>query len=258
MAAAAVFGTAELLEAILLELPIKDLLMNAQRVSTTFNTTIQASTRLQQALFFKPLPGPPLNLERFNSSRLREIPSENVYHTVIENPFYDGLSQYKPLLKSRRFKPLLTALQRQEASWRRMLVTQPPITTKGPNITIRRPIKFPIDALSSKVGHISIWYHPVEIPRHVNEVICGLSFGAIEDHCPPQGRIGGKYSRSSFIPGTSETEDVHYAWEVRRITGPKPDSFSEKVKKVESGEWSSVEMWRPFDCGEKESMGQRR
>lgn len=49
-----VFGVAELLEAILVELPMRDLLLS-QRVSKTFQLTIKGSTKLQRKLFFVPM-----------------------------------------------------------------------------------------------------------------------------------------------------------------------------------------------------------
>lgn len=49
-----VLGTTELLEAILLSLDQRTLLVSAQRVNHTWHTLIQISTTLQQALFFRP------------------------------------------------------------------------------------------------------------------------------------------------------------------------------------------------------------
>ncbi len=49
----AVFSTAELLEAILLELPMYDLLVTAQLISQSFHTAIISSVSLQQALFVR-------------------------------------------------------------------------------------------------------------------------------------------------------------------------------------------------------------
>jgi hypothetical protein len=54
-AATQVFDTTELLEIILYELPTKDLLF-AQRISKQTKAVIDNSTKLQQALFFKPVP----------------------------------------------------------------------------------------------------------------------------------------------------------------------------------------------------------
>ena len=46
--------TPELLELILLELPMKDLLLNAQRVCRRWKANIDGSIKLQRALFFTP------------------------------------------------------------------------------------------------------------------------------------------------------------------------------------------------------------
>lgn len=53
MASVQVLGTVELLEAILLQLPIKDLLL-AQLISKHIENTIDGSDSIQKALFFKP------------------------------------------------------------------------------------------------------------------------------------------------------------------------------------------------------------
>ena len=49
-----VFDTPELMEAILLQLPLKDALLS-QRVSKQWRNTIVGSTKLQQLLFFRPM-----------------------------------------------------------------------------------------------------------------------------------------------------------------------------------------------------------
>ncbi|KAF3939094.1 hypothetical protein ABW19_dt0210186 [Dactylella cylindrospora] len=50
-----VFAIPELLEQILLDLPMRTLLLS-QRVNTTFHTVIKTSSKIQEALFFKALP----------------------------------------------------------------------------------------------------------------------------------------------------------------------------------------------------------
>ena len=50
----AVFDTAELLEEILLAMPIEDLL-RAQAVSSTWKAAMNNSVRIQRALFFRPI-----------------------------------------------------------------------------------------------------------------------------------------------------------------------------------------------------------
>jgi hypothetical protein len=49
-----VLSTTELLEAILLQLSLKDVLLS-QRVSKEWRDTIVGSTKLQQLLFFRPI-----------------------------------------------------------------------------------------------------------------------------------------------------------------------------------------------------------
>jgi hypothetical protein len=51
--ASSIFGVPELMEAILLELPMKDVLLS-RRVNKQFKATIEGSVELQQALFFVP------------------------------------------------------------------------------------------------------------------------------------------------------------------------------------------------------------
>jgi len=46
----------EILEAILLQLPIQDLLVNAQRVIHAWKITMESFVALQQALLFQPSP----------------------------------------------------------------------------------------------------------------------------------------------------------------------------------------------------------
>lgn len=60
--AAVVFGTYEVLEAILYELPISNVLL-AQRVDRQFQAVITDSTKLQQALFLQPIPFNPIENE---------------------------------------------------------------------------------------------------------------------------------------------------------------------------------------------------
>ena len=58
-AAGQVLDIIELLECVLLNLPTQDLLF-AQQVSKQWHMTIASSRKLQQALFFEPIPGGPL------------------------------------------------------------------------------------------------------------------------------------------------------------------------------------------------------
>ncbi|GME22633.1 f-box domain protein [Neofusicoccum parvum] len=138
-----VFRTPELLELILLHLPMRDLLL-AQRVCQTFRTLVRTSPTLQQALFFKPLPATALP-QPSSPSYLRSHPSRKPTAESWErNPLLipdfwpwfdrdDPTNKYSPTLRdpdTLKTLPLATERRvwlRPEASWRRMLVVQPPV-----------------------------------------------------------------------------------------------------------------------------------
>ncbi|KAK8120153.1 hypothetical protein PG999_004273 [Apiospora kogelbergensis] len=102
-AAQAVFATWELLEAILSSLTMRELLL-LQRVSVAFRDVIRDSTPIQQKLFLRPV------ATKTTASGEETVP----------NPL---LMQIFPP-NSRRCKE--EALNRSGASWRSMLVSQPP------------------------------------------------------------------------------------------------------------------------------------
>jgi hypothetical protein len=118
-ACAQAFGTPELLEAILAQLPGKDLLL-AQRISHRFETAIKSSPSLQQKLFFRAVPLE-VRKEWAISSLLRHhflpfftLPSDPQDIETIE--LMDWTNDEK-----RR-----EAFLFKDASWRKMLVIQPP------------------------------------------------------------------------------------------------------------------------------------
>lgn len=114
-----VFGIPLLLEAILLNLPHADLLLNAQRVNNDFRTLILSSPVIQRKLFFqadstsdsqnRPVEFNPL-LKHFRgwfNSAPVELSSENSGYIWEFNPKF------------------AVAFARPEASWRRMYPAQP-------------------------------------------------------------------------------------------------------------------------------------
>ena len=131
-ALATVLATPELLEAVLLQLPISDLLVTAQLINHHFHTAILSSCSLQEALFFRP------------RSRLRT--SSCVPNSLLRKkfpPFFDPCAdgehssfgrffasetQFEDL-EWNRGPEKRKAYARKEASWRRMLVAQPPRTS---------------------------------------------------------------------------------------------------------------------------------
>ncbi|KAH1497477.1 hypothetical protein LV164_001707 [Aspergillus fumigatus] len=117
-----VLSTPELLENILLYLDVQSLLTSAQRVCRSWTRLIQTSLRLQQALFFQPIPP-----EKCREKLLNPLLAKHFWNFFPPARDPSGVRECTYLLLSgpeaseRRQK-----LLRCEASWRRMLVQQPP------------------------------------------------------------------------------------------------------------------------------------
>ncbi|OCK73612.1 hypothetical protein K432DRAFT_430496 [Lepidopterella palustris CBS 459.81] len=139
-----VLSTPELLEIILLALDTRSLLL-AQRISTHFLAVITLSPRIQHKLFFRPRP---VSSKLF-PHHISPSPSPSTETSWILNPllalhfplfflpkhpssWYD-LPTYDSfgLLPWAESEELRERFMRPEASWRRMLVTQPPSTRLG-------------------------------------------------------------------------------------------------------------------------------
>ncbi|KAH8199343.1 hypothetical protein TruAng_006475 [Truncatella angustata] len=142
-AASMVFTTWELVEIIMLHLEMRELLVTGQRINVFCHTVVQKSALLQQRLFFQPV----AEEMRCNVSSSGDV----VANPLLADHFYqffqdlpattswgrapnDGEApQHKSL---RRSAPLLdlhptrreAALNRRGASWRSMLLSQPPPT----------------------------------------------------------------------------------------------------------------------------------
>ena len=125
--AATVLSTPELLEAILRQLPIHDLLVTAQVINHNFHAAIRSSCALQEALFFRPKSRTRTDSYATNPLLQKKFP-----------PFFDSCSDNNGLdfAGEKDFEKLewnssprkRQAYARKEASWRRMLVAQPPRT----------------------------------------------------------------------------------------------------------------------------------
>ncbi|KAI0107253.1 hypothetical protein GGR51DRAFT_559594 [Nemania sp. FL0031] len=123
----AVLWTAELLEQILLHLDMRTLLTAAQLVRRQWRDLITTSPTLQQALYFKPVAqasGP-----RTPNPLLAE---------VFPPWFRLDLDQRSPLVCRDNFRELRIgrtwlrrAFMHPAATWRRMLVQQPPVLQLG-------------------------------------------------------------------------------------------------------------------------------
>ncbi|KAM3414756.1 hypothetical protein BST61_g9909 [Cercospora zeina] len=135
------FDVLELAEAIFLELSPQELLVSVQRVCSKWRDVVTASIPIQQVLFFRPIgiQGPLhfVNVpgEQYGgnwiSSQGSRCPFQMYEHPLVA-----------PLLLHEQ-QPS-RAIDRPEASWRRQLLTQPPIRSKRS----RRPTNNAIDVVN--------------------------------------------------------------------------------------------------------------
>ncbi|GFF86609.1 hypothetical protein IFM61606_05443 [Aspergillus udagawae] len=116
-----VLSTPELLEYVLLYLDVQSLLTSAQRVCRSWTRLIQTSPRLQQVLFFKPIPPErcpeklinPLLARHFTGLLPASMDPYGVRDGSLRHPWSEQADRRQKFF-------------RREASWRRMLVQQPP------------------------------------------------------------------------------------------------------------------------------------
>ncbi|KAF7360605.1 putative MFS transporter [Mycena venus] len=148
-AKASVISTPELLEITLTHLPMRDLLVTAPLVSKTWHAAT-LTPALQRALFFQPAPlsAPVLN------PLLAEIFPPFFTPGIKDSCIWPGTADS---IMSMPWSKAPDAFKRPEASWRRMLVTQPPArtlilaeTTYGQSgVYTRRTV---VDDLSLRMG----------------------------------------------------------------------------------------------------------
>ncbi|KAK3707069.1 hypothetical protein LTR37_012401 [Vermiconidia calcicola] len=133
------FCVTELLEQILLHAELRDILLS-QRVAKSWRATVQGSARLKQALFFEPVSGPRLvhQWSPFGIFAKRWC-SIDTDQPVDFEPLLDPLldKMLREMAALRREGPFIpcggldVSLGQQyhypEASWKRMLLTQPPV-----------------------------------------------------------------------------------------------------------------------------------
>lgn len=221
----AVSNVPELLENILLELPIKSLLV-VQRVSKTFHATITGSPRLQQALFFKPLPVKPLKPETgVHVAQWLDSPDDQMYHNFFANPFYDKFRKIDVKTTDDCSQPNAPAFNRPQASWRRMLVCQPPITSVPPDVSTQPARRDIVSSGFGGYGSVNLYYYTFSQPEpeEIAKLNLGLTLGNLDHDIAQNVGVGGAYSRNITITGESQWKKVQFAWEVRRVTEPKPE-----------------------------------
>jgi len=130
-----VFSIPELLEAILINLSLQDILINAQRVCRTWTAIIDSSSALQQHLFFTPTPRSSAAKSGWtkNPLLLKKFPAwfgdiRVTHRFYIPRPYKTHDNVYDVShIKNSDWASCPDAYSRPEASWRRMLVMQPAV-----------------------------------------------------------------------------------------------------------------------------------
>ena len=128
-AAQRTFNIVELRELILKSLPPKELLL-AQRVSKDWKATINTSRKLQERLFFRPSSTRLLSHDGAPASKWLDIATQEEVEpswNPLLVPIYNSLRRSEKATFYKRLPD--QTWDRPEASWRRMLRSQPP--TKG-------------------------------------------------------------------------------------------------------------------------------
>lgn len=127
-ASAQVLYNPELLENIMIYLPERDLLVNAQRVNRLWRSIITTFSTLQQKLYFLPIPPTKDNAEGIVNPILLELfpPwfkgfERNTSRASINRDDFRNLDWNSSIAKREAYR-------RKDASWRHMLVIQPPIS----------------------------------------------------------------------------------------------------------------------------------
>ncbi|KAJ8069376.1 hypothetical protein OCU04_003030 [Sclerotinia nivalis] len=164
-----VFAIPELLELILLQLPFLDL-VRAQMISQSFYDVIDSSNLLQQALFFRASPAtsfprPNPLLQPCHNAQFLDLRSTQKQCRYLHNPRGRIMADWSkwPAIEYREgfrlnVKPANEAVRRKEATWRRMLIVQPPISelevSGSPQRKVKDQFGVTMDGLGSPLGKL--------------------------------------------------------------------------------------------------------
>lgn len=121
------FATVELLELILLEIDTQTLLTSANRVSRYWHNVIQQSVQLQTKLFLRSLLVPQQDDDNKHNKQ-GQVSAAICTNTLLLSRFQDLLGNNKSPKDNNGDSDKIS---RPEASWRRMLLQQPPVRKLG-------------------------------------------------------------------------------------------------------------------------------
>lgn len=160
----------EVLENILVRLPMKDLLLD-QRVCTQWRDLIQAAPRLQEALFFKPISTRHVG-QNGKISRERNSLLEAAFPGWFVKPLRQwGQAHFADVSWATSAARL--AILRRDASWRRMLTAQPPLAIweEAHGLTVYGGSSLQIGSVEVKDGiRMGLVYDRTELVREAAQV----------------------------------------------------------------------------------------
>lgn len=175
-----VLAIPELLESILLYLPVVDVLVNAQRVNRFWNHTMKKSIKLQQAVFLKPLCADvrllnmqSRSLDDASTQKGRAEPDADRTWIMQGNIAMNPLACHLKVMSGAIWAaaPLHPKYMRSEASWRRMLITQPPIAfSVGRTGVVTFGDLMEMRAADIWVAQIFGWIASIRMPSIAGEV----------------------------------------------------------------------------------------
>jgi hypothetical protein len=121
-------NTPEILEMILSQTDMRTLLTSAQRVCRNWANLIRESPSIQKALFFTPIKDSEWGIEE----DIRNPLLAEVFHSIfpVNNTSDKDSFQFSDLTMTRD-DSAMARFVREDASWRKMLVQQPPLSEIG-------------------------------------------------------------------------------------------------------------------------------
>lgn len=158
-----VFAIPELLELILLKLPFLDL-VRAQMINQRVYDVIESSHLLQEALFFRASPAssfprPNPLLQPCLNAQFLDLRSNQTRCRYLHKPRGRRMVDWKkwPTVNYREgfklnLKPTGEAVRRKDASWRRMLIVQPPVAELEVNGPPSRKVEDQFGVTMSELG----------------------------------------------------------------------------------------------------------
>ncbi|KAF7190714.1 hypothetical protein HII31_07873 [Pseudocercospora fuligena] len=168
-------GTSELLENILLHLPMRDLLLD-QRVCKTWKACIDSSVKLQRGLFFKPA-GNIIAHPRLQEGVVIMWSPKNLFVNPLLLDAFGSFNLARDILHLKSKPCSEDRFTRSDASWQKMLLTQPPYSSPDASSGILKAEKELSDDDSPGIAAIKAAIDPeiaMTVPERAQAILNAL------------------------------------------------------------------------------------